>query len=444
MLSAEDNEVLSRTGPQTPMGQYFRRFWQPIALSRELPDRDGAPKRITIMGETLIAFRNTAGVVGLVDSKCPHRGADLYFARNEDCAIRCVYHGWKFDVEGRAVELPNVPPSSNYHATMRLKAYPTKEYGGMIWAYLGPTPEQGQALPEIPMLEFGTLPESHYFVTKKLQECNWAQSVEGALDTSHFSFLHMPAPHIPSPTGPGESRYEKTQRWMREDPQPEFSILEHEVGFVVGGARKVEAAERYWRTAQFALPSHCTAPPTFEGETYYGYTWVPIDDFSCWTYTYAWNPEHPLSDEERALFNGSHRIFTEIDDNYVPLRNRSNQYKIDRQMQKHINFTGVTGVADQDAMIQDSQGFIADRTKEHLSASDAAVVRFRRNVLQGAKALLAGTEPDAPRKPECYALRSGSWIGPANATFEQSMVARFGHRTGRAVAANHRVKDQVS
>lgn len=431
MLTAADNEMLTRTGPETPMGQFFRRFWQPVALSRELPENDGAPKRVTVLGEELIAFRNTKGEVGLVDSKCPHRGANLYFGRNEDCAIRCVFHGWKFDMEGKPVELPNVPPNSQYHKTMRLKAYPTREYGGIIWAYLGPKDSDEKTLPEVPQLEFGRLPETHRYVTKKLQECNWAQSVEGALDTSHFSFLHMPAPSVPSNENPDAPADEKRLRWIREDPMPQFSLLEHDVGFVVGGARRADGQTRYWRTAQFALPSHSTTPSTLPGETHFGYTWVPIDDYNCWIYTYAWNPSRPITDEEMAKFKIGHGVIAEVDENFIPIRNRSNEYLIDRQMQKHVNFTGVKGVAEQDAMIQDSQGRIADRTIEHLSASDAAVVRFRRKVLEGAKALAAGKEPDAPYKHDSYTLRSGSWIASEGVPFEQVMMERFGDLAGR-------------
>jgi len=430
MLSAADNELLTRTGSQTPMGQYFRRYWQPIALSLELEENDGAPLRVNIMGENLVAFRNTLGVVGLVDSRCPHRGANLYFGRNEDCAIRCVFHGWKFDLEGKPIELPNVPPGSAYQKTIRLKAYPTREYGGIVWAYMGPDPWD-RPLPEVPNLEFGVLPDSHRYVTKKLQECNWAQSIEGALDTSHFSFLHMPATGMPSNSNPDAPADEKRLRWIRDDPLPQFSILEHEVGFVVGGARKADGDLRYWRCAQFALPAHSTTPSTLPGETYFGYTWVPIDDDNCWIYTYAWNPDRPLSEEEILKFKGGHGVIAEVDMQFNPIRNRSNDYLIDRNQQKHISFTGVRGLAEQDAMIQDSQGRIADRTQEHLSPSDAAVVRFRRTVLTGAKALAAGSEPQAPLNHEVYMLRSGSWLAAEGVSFEQVMMERFSNPVGR-------------
>ena len=429
MLNAADNDLLTRTGADTPMGRFFRRFWQPVALSREL-ERDGVPLRVKIMGEELVAFRDSDGAVGLVDEKCPHRGASLYFGRNEDRAIRCVYHGWQFDIQGKPVELPNVPPASNYHRTLRLKAYPTREYGDMVWAYLGPD-AWDRPRPEVPQLEFGALPASHRYVTKKLQECNWAQSIEGALDTSHFSFLHMPAPKVASNQNPDAPADEKRLRWIREDPMPQFSIMEHEVGFVVGGARRADEGARYWRIAQFALPAHSTTPSTLPGETHFGYTWVPIDDHSCWIYTYAWNPERALTEDERAKFQAGHGVIAEVDANYVPLRNRANEYLIDRNLQKHSTFTGVRGVAEQDAMVHDSQGRIADRTQEHLTPSDAAVVRFRRWMLAGARALERGEEPKAASLAQAYRLRSGSWIASEGVSFEQVMNERFGDPYGR-------------
>jgi hypothetical protein len=333
-------------------------------------------------------------------------------------------------VQGRAVELPNVPPGSAYHDTIRLAAYPTREFGDMVWAYMGPD-AWTFTLPEVPQLEIGALPASHRFVTKKLQECNWAQSIEGALDTSHFSFLHMPATGVPSNANPDAPADEKRLRWIRDDPLPQFSILDHEVGFVVGGARRADGDERYWRSAQFALPSHSTTPSTLPGETHFGYTWVPIDDENCWIYTYAWNPDRPLTEEEVTKFKGGHGVIGEVDANFVPIRNRSNEYLIDRRAQKLVSFTGVRGVAEQDAMIQDSQGRISDRTREHLSPSDAAIVRFRRTVLAGAKALVAGTEPEAPLRHEAYRLRSGSWFAAEGVPFEQVMRERFGDPVGR-------------
>jgi len=433
MLTAVDNDLLTSTGPETPMGKFFRHFWQPIALSKELAQKDGSPLCVNIMGEEFIAFRNTNGELGLVDSKCPHRGANLFYGRNEECGIRCVFHGWKFDINGLPMELPNVPPGAQYHETIRLRSFPVVEFGDIVWGYLGATKSEVETLSEPPRLEMGLLPASHRFVTKKLQECNWAQSIEGALDTSHFSFLHMPAPGVPSNQNPDAPADEKRLKWIREDTLPQFSIIEHDVGFVVGGSRVADEGKRYWRTAQFALPSHSTTPSTLPGETYFGYTWVPIDDQNCWIYTYAWNPVRPLTEDEIEKFKAGHGVIAEVDESYIPIRNRSNNYLIDREMQKYINYTGVRGVAEQDAMIQDSQGRIADRTTEHLCASDIAIVQFRRKVMDGAKAMSQGIKPIAPSKPGSYTLRSGSYIAEEGTSFEDVMQARFGSRSGLTV-----------
>ena len=436
MLSREDNELLTRTGADTAMGRYFRNFWQPVALSRELPEKDGAPIRVKVMDEDLIAFRTSDGRVGLVEPTCPHRGANLFFGRNEDCAIRCIYHGWKFDLDGNCIEMPNVPANAAYQGKMRIKAYPTREFAEMVWAYMGP----GSAPPALPALEAGLVPPAHRYVSKKLQQCNWAQSIEGALDTAHFSFLHMPAPKVAATAHPDANADQKRLQWMRDDPLPQFSFVEHAAGFAAGAARIADGDNLYWRISQYLSPNHSLAPNALPGENYQGQTWVPVTDTACWIYTYAWNPDRPLTDAERAKFAIGHGVIGEVGADYVPLRNRTNDYAIDRDEQRHRTFTGVRGVSEQDAMVQDSQGLIADRTREHLTPTDAALVRFRRQALAGAKAAAAGTAPaaasQAALQAEAYTLRSGSWVAHGSKTFEAVMLERFGDRSGRAPAPN--------
>ena len=274
MLTAEENDILTQTDAETPMGEYFRRFWQPVALSEELPEPDSAPLRVTVMGENLVAFRDTEGRVGLMDRVCPHRGADMFFGRNEECGLRCVYHGWKFDVDGKAVDLPNVPPGVRHHETVLIKTYRPKSSARSSGLYGA----QGRKYAGSPPMEFGLMPERKCYVMKQMLECNWAQAMEGDLDTSHFRFcicrhptsrrpkIGMPIPRIATSNG-------------CRDGRPKFDILDHDVGFVVGGARATdEEGELYWRMTQFMLPSHGTGPATVPGETYYGFTLVPIDD----------------------------------------------------------------------------------------------------------------------------------------------------------------------
>jgi phthalate 4,5-dioxygenase oxygenase subunit len=429
MMNGSDNELLTRTNAGTAMGEYFRRFWLPVALSRELPEPDGTPLRVQMLGECLLAFRDTKGRVGLIEPACAHRGADLFFGRNEDGGIRCIYHGWKYDVEGKCVEMPNVPPDAAYHGKISIKSYPTREMGEMVWAYLGPRDKMPA---ELPQLEQALLPASHRFVTKRLQQCNWAHSMEGALDTAHFSFLHMPAPKVTNYVNPSTGSDESRLRWLRDDPMPRFTIIEHDVGFVVGGARRADADQSYWRATQFMLPTHSIAPSAMPNEFFQGYTWVPINDESCWIYTYAWHPDRPLTAEERARFEkGGYGQFAELGPGYVPLRNRNNDYLIDRDDQKHRSFTGVKGIAEQDALAQDSQGLIADRTREHLTVTDVAVVRFRRLMLGEARALREGKEPAAAGRAASYRVRAGGALTSARLSFEEVMQERFGSTTGR-------------
>ncbi|MDB5858160.1 MAG: ring-hydroxylating oxygenase subunit alpha [Ramlibacter sp.] len=434
MLTAEDNQLLTETGPDAPMGRLFRRFWTPALLSGELPGPDCTPVRLQVLGEDYLAFRDTQGRVGVVEPHCPHRGADLFFGRNEQEGIRCVYHGWKFDVHGRCVDMPTLEPGTQRDRICektRLNALPVREAGGIVWVYMGP----GEA-PPLPELEFLTVPESHRYVSKKLQECNWAQACEGGLDTAHFSFLHMSLEDDEHSTAAmGQSALVASGnpaliRWVRNDGRPRFTILEHPAGLVIGGARKADADDLYWRISQFLLPNHGLTPAAFAGENYHGQTWVPIDDHSCWIYCYTWNPERPLTDAERAKFRGGHAVHAETDANHVPLRNRSNLYLLDRQEQKQRSFTGVRGVSEQDACIQDSQGRIANRTREHLGPTDIGIVRFRRRILEAARDLAAGNAPPAAMQPAAYHVRSGSAIAPSSQTLEEVMVNRFGHPHG--------------
>jgi phenylpropionate dioxygenase-like ring-hydroxylating dioxygenase large terminal subunit len=435
MLSAADNELLTRTGPDTPMGELFRRFWVPALLSQELPEPDCPPVRVTLMGEELVAFRDTEGRVGLVDPRCPHRGANLFFGRNEQCGLRCVYHGWKFDVTGRCVDLPTLPPDSTFRERVRITAYPVREWGDFVWAYLGPA----GPLPELPALEFALVPPAQRFVSKKLQQCNWAQAAEGGLDTAHFSFLHMPVTSKASESDEVMSRSSADRdrtRWMRDDPMPEFQVVPHEAGLAIGASRRADGAALYWRVSQFLMPNHGLAPNAFAGENYHGQTWVPITDERCWVYCYTWNPERSLTETERQRLRAGQSVHAAVDERWVPLRNRDNDYLIDRVDQKLRTFTGIRGISEQDACVQDSQGFIVDRTREHLGPTDAAIIQFRRLMLGAVRDLRAGVEPPAARHAAADTVRSGSALADRSVRFADVMVRRFGDPVGRVARAS--------
>lgn len=435
MLSSEDNKILTSSDAETPMGELLRRFWLPVLLSEELSMPGGTQKKVKVLGEDLLLFRDTDGRIGLVEPVCPHRGANLYYGRNEEGGLRCVFHGWKFDVDGNCIDLPTAPCNSPYKDRIKIKSYPTKEAGGFIWAYMGPT----EKMPELPQMEFMLLPASHVFVSKKWQDCNWVQCLEGAIDTAHFSFLHMVVPKegedvasLMQHAAIGSQNVKNDRiRWVKEDPRPKFEIREFPAGLTIGGAREANGDELYWRIAQFLAPNHALVPSAFPGENYHGQTWVPVNDTSCWIYNYTWNPDRPLTEEEREACRKGMTVHAEIDENYVPIRGPHNDYLIDRDKQRESSFTGIEGVSEQDAAIQNSQGPIVDRTRENLGATDIGLVRFRKYMLQRAAALAEkGEEPEEARNPQYYAVRSGGWVTGSDKKLKTVMEERFGHEFG--------------
>jgi phenylpropionate dioxygenase-like ring-hydroxylating dioxygenase large terminal subunit len=332
-------------------------------------------------------------------------------------------------VNGDCLDIPTMPGDATTYdqlrARVKIAAYPTREWGEYIWAYLGPR----EAMPPLPELEFAVVGPAHRYVSKKLQECNWAQAAEGAVDTAHFSFLHAPVGETAIAALP--SGYARQVRWMSRDGAPRYTVAPHAAGLVMAGARRADGEDTYWRIAQYLTPNHSLAPGGAAGDTNHGQTWVPIDDESCWVYTYSWNPDRPLSEAERGAFERGAAIHSEVDADYVPVRRRANDYLIDRAAQKHESFTGVRGISEQDAAIQDSQGRIHDRTREILGPTDLGVAQFRVLMLEAARDLEAGKPPSAALDPAAYRVRSGSIVTPGALPFDQVMTRRFGHPTGR-------------
>lgn len=445
MLTAFENETLTRTGPGTAMGRVLRCYWLPALLSREIGIPGGPPVRVTLLGEAFVAFRDTTGRAGIIDPRCPHRGAHLFYGRNEAGGLRCAYHGWQFAVDGACVDVPTASPeiAARLRPKASLRALPVVEAGDLVWVWMG----EGEPAP-FPLLEFTTVDGSQRFVSKKLQQCNWAQAVEGGLDTAHFSFLHAgvrndarvsllaagPKPN-PLATGQNEPPQVASFRWMVEDPLPRFSIFDHDAGFLLCASRNTDDASRYWRCTQFLMPNHSLAPGSWPGGLQQGQTWVPVDDHHCWIYCYAWYPHKPMGDDERRRLARGYGIFAEVDEHYVPLRRRENDYLLDRDKQRTTSFTGIDGVSEQDAAIADSQGFIHDRTRELLGQTDLGVVKFRRAMLDAAQAVDGGARPRGADSPTAYAVRSGDLMTAPEEQLEPALAARFPHL---ATAPHHR------
>ena len=357
VLSREDNERLTRVGKGTPMGELMRRYWIPALYSKQVEQPDSPPVRVKLMGESLVAFRDTKGRVGLVAEACPHRTASLFFGRNEECGIRCVYHGWKFDVDGACVDMPSEPEGSNFMSKVRLTAYPCVEHGGLVWAFMG----DRARMPEFPALEWANLPDSHLYITRHIQECNWLQGVEGGFDTSHLAFLHK-----------------GTESEAARPPQS-YQVVSLPSGFAAGSSGAVVEGERRFTSSIFLMPFHKLIPT----RPYGAHAWVPIDDGATMLYSIYFQPDRPLKTEDlRRALNFEHIHPESIPGTDRAKANKDNDYLIDRALQASgKSFTGIYGVGMQDCSIQESMGRVADRTVEHLGVSDTAIIKLRRYLL---------------------------------------------------------------
>ena len=417
MLSPDDNETLTRVGAGAAMGELLRRFWIPALLASEVDEPDGAPRRLRLLGEDLVAFRDTDGKLGVLEAHCAHRRAHLYFGRNESKGLRCVYHGWKYDVTGQCVDMPSEPAETDFRHKVKLTSYPCRTRGGVVWVYMGPR----ELEPELPDFEWSRLSPSRSVVTKRLQQCNWAQAVEGGIDSSHISYLHRNLADLdPRTMGSGHRSY--TSR----DRSPVFSIQDTDYGLLIGARRNATEDKYYWRITQFLVPFWTMIPPVLRDEvedsredTYAGHAWVPIDDENTWTWSFNCNPHRDLTDDENERFHPRTGMWGPVDENYLPLRNRDNDYGLDRERQKEVNFTGILGIPNQDAAVQESMGVIADRSRETLGSSDQAIIAFRRLVLKMAAELRDGHAPGAAADGSRYNVRSASLLLGKDVPFDE-------------------------
>ncbi|MDA0240575.1 MAG: Rieske 2Fe-2S domain-containing protein [Proteobacteria bacterium] len=423
MLRHDDNERLVRVGPGTPAGELFRRYWQPALLASEVAETDGAPVRVRLLSEDLIAFRDSEGRVGLVDAYCPHRRAPMFYGRNEECGLRCVYHGWKFDVDGNCTDLPSEPADSPMKAKASIKSYPTFEKGGVIWAYLGPAEQK----PPVPDYEWTRAPQTHRHVSKTYEACNYLQGLEGGLDTSHSSYLHR-------------NQMQDPTMLRTRDGAPKITVNETDYGYNYVSDRNLGDDGHYVRVYHYIMPFQQMRANTTRGSggranvpKMDGHLWVPIDDYQ--TNVYNWMcgyDESAVLTEEfiAAAEKGAGRGVDELIPGTFQLkRNPSNDYLIDREVQKDQTFTGITGVNTQDFALQEGMGYrpemggaICDRSEEYLGTSDRAIITMRKLMLEAIKTAenggaLPGLDPDSHGK-----VRPHDTIVPKGAKWEEHML----------------------
>ena len=369
MLSRENNDLLTLTGPGMPMGDLIRRYWIPALLSEEIAEPDGPPVRVGLMGEKLVAFRDTRGRVGLIGEHCRHRGVSLFYGRNEDCGLRCIYHGWKFDVEGRVLEMPAEPDDMLVKQGVTHTAYPTVEAAGVVFAYLGPRDK----MPLFPRYTWTEKPATHTYVTKTFQECNYLQGLEGECDSSHLSFLHRVL------QGPASNRPIFTS------VNPRYEIEKTDFGLRLIATRSLGDDQDYVRVSSFVMPITCWVTARNKEAHIY----VPIDDTHSWRYDLGFL-DRPLIATDR----GAKSRAKDLDADYRKLANLGNDYRQDRQKQKTENFTGMgDNFLIHDSCVTESMGPRFDRSQEYLGFSDQGVVAVRNLLLRSIKDLEAGKEP---------------------------------------------------
>ena len=418
MLKREDNERLVRVGPGTPMGSLMRRYWQPVLLSGEMKEPNSPPVRVRILGEDLVAFRGTDGRIGLVDAFCPHRRASLFYGRNEENGLRCVYHGWKFNVDGQCVDLPCVPENARIRQNVRVKSYPALEKAGVVWTYMGPSDRK----PAPPDFEWMRAPETHRNVTKNFQANNYLQSLEGGLDTAHSTFLH-------------NQRVGDNNTVRNRDGAPKIEVFPTDYGYSYVSFRKISATEQYVRVYQYMMPFQQIRGDISDDDgkrkkmaIISGHFWVPIDDHQTftWNFVYGADESVPITPEfaewEEARTGRGKDDF--IPGTFKLKRNVSNDHMIDRELQKKT-FTGITGIGTQDVALQEGMGPIVDRSQELLVGSDAAIVAMRRMLLEATRAVERGEDPPGVKPESARHVRGYDSVIPVGVDWREALASEL-------------------
>lgn len=385
MMTSEENNLLCRVGGDAPMGQLMRRHWTPVCLIEEVAVADGTPVRARVLGEELVVFRDTEGRVGVLDEKCPHRGPSLVYGRNEEGGLRCLYHGWKMDVAGNVLEMVSEPAASGFAEKVKHKAYPVKEWGGFVWAWFGPA----DAVPEFVPPPWAPTADTRVSIAKVHLPCNYAQILEGAIDSAHSSSLHS-SDMVPARVSGAEAT---GQIWLRPstDKAPRMQVQRDGYGFRYAAIRRPinnAATHDYIRSTVFVAPYTVLIPPNNLYNV--ANVNVPMDDTNTAFYFIGWG--HPSQTPETETWRKFLRqtMGVDLDEHYRPLRNEENNFWQNRQAMKAGNFTGITGFPNQDVAMWLTMGPIADRTKDRLGASDMAVVEFRKQMVEAVRDFQAG------------------------------------------------------
>ena len=373
MLTKEQNDLITLTGAGTPMGELMRRYWIPALLTEEVPEPDCPPVQVRILGEELVAFRDSSGRVGLLAEHCSHRGTSLFYGRNEHCGLTCIYHGWKYDAEGQVLDTPAEPAGSTFKERLHHPAYPTHEAGGIVFAYLGPWEKQ----PLFPNYDWVSQPADHCYVTKCYQECNYLQGLEGECDSSHLSFLHR--------------TLDRSLQPHYQDNAPRYFTEDTDFGERLVALRTMPGGGTYVRVSAFLMPVASAVPVGSGGagdrlDGYEVHFYTPLDDTHSWRFDFGFRRSRAITPEEvtrRPV----------IDSSYHRIPNVSNHYLQDREMQRTVNFTGMASFLTHDSCATESMGPRYDRSREHLGASDSGVIAVRRRMLDAVQAFQRGEPP---------------------------------------------------
>lgn len=406
------------------MGELFRQYWLPALLSEELRESGGEPVRLKLLSEPMLAFRDSEGRLGVIDEFCAHRGVSLWFGRNEEGGIRCPYHGWKYDVNGQCIEVPSETVESGFCKKIKLKSYALIERGGVIWIYMG----KPEAQPPLPEYEFATVSVSQSFTTKRLQETNWLQALEGGIDSSHVSFLHSGNLNS-DPLFKGA----KGNQYNLSDLSPVFEVVESDGGLFIGARRNAEDGKYYWRITPWVMPCFTMVPPRGD-HPIHGHFWVPIDDENCWAWSFDYHPTRDLSASEvEAMKDGKGIHVKYVPGTYQPLQNKNNNYLIDRESQRtRTSYSGVEGIAMQDASLQESMGPIQDRTKENLVSTDNGIIMARHRLMKAARALVEKGMLPPGRESASQQVRSVAIVLPSDEAFKDAARDALRAEPGKA------------